>query len=889
MEGRDLGGRRLGGFLLGEVLGRGGFATVYRAHQLRLDRDVAVKVLDAELARNPDAARRFEREGRAAAALDHPNIVPVYEAGDEDSLVYLAMRLVPGRTLADALAETSPLPVDDLLRIVEPLAQAIDHAHAHDLVHRDVKPGNVLLEPRPGGTEWVWLTDFGIAATTRDVGRYTSGTLGTAWYMAPEQAEGGEVDGRADLYSLGCIVFECLTGHPPYPRDDLIAALMAHVQAPIPSTGDGRLDEFFTRALAKAPGDRFASAAELVAALRSTVADGGILNTLPDATHTQRGMPPTVPPASELSATPRPEARPRSRVASLVAIATLFVVLAGAAAVLASRGDDEPRDEQAGSTTSSSPTTAAVVAGAPQVVAGGDLSLALDTTIDDLNPHRDIDAEAMITGLVLPPMYRLDENLQWQPYVAAGPPQYENDEPLTVRYELRDDAIWSDGTPITTADVQATYDYVNDPASGAQSLNVFERMESLEVIDEHSFRVVFAQPLGRVEALFSTFHPLIQAAALEQHRREGKPIIDFLRGDIPFSGGPYEEIDFIPGSRLQLEASDGWWGEPPLLDEVDMRFFASNDEAVAALADGAADAVFVRYPDSAQASEAAASDGVELLHGPSDLRIELTFNLTAGPSADPLVREAVAHALDRQAIVDAQVSAVTGRPGEPVQSLIYLPDQPEATSPFDPYTGDESAAEAALTEAGWVPAADGGPRTKDGQQLILRLLYPDDGPAALATVSLWGALAGQLEDVGIGVQGNPRSATEYSAALEAGDWDMALEVSSVAPDPSKNVLVYTSDGIGNVSGYANPAVDEQLAVTERLAHNQEERARTFNAVDQQLAVDLPSMPIYQLPAFLAHDCQLGGMVFGLERGGPLRSLAQWGWYESPPEGCTPEP
>jgi serine/threonine-protein kinase len=355
VEARDLQGRRLGGFLLGEPLGHGGFATVYRARQLRLDRDVAVKVLDAELARNPDAARRFEREGRAAAALDHPHIVPVFEAGEEDGLVYLAMRYVAGATLGDLLERRSPLPPADVVRIVQPLAAALDHAHAHDLVHRDVKPGNVLLEPRTDGTDWVWLADFGIAATTRDVGRYTAGTIGTAWYMAPEQAEGKEIDGRADLYSLGCVAFECLTGTVPYPRDDLLASLMAHVNAPIPVTGDATLDTFFAEALAKDPADRPPSGAAFVQALAAAVgvpapsgapASVDASATVPDGARTLAA--PTGPgaPARTLPPTTPPDGGgppPRRRRSALAAAVLVLLALAVGAVVASFPTTTSPR------------------------------------------------------------------------------------------------------------------------------------------------------------------------------------------------------------------------------------------------------------------------------------------------------------------------------------------------------------------------------------------------------------------------------------------------------------------------------------------------------------------------------------------------------------------
>jgi serine/threonine protein kinase len=187
MGGDALTGKRLGGFDVGDVLGQGGFATVYRAHQVRLGRDVALKVLDPALMRDPDNARRFDREGRTAASLDHPCIVPVYEAGEEHGLFFLAMRLVRGRSLAEEVHEQGRLTPQRTVAVVSAVASALDHAHSRGILHRDVKPANIL-----GEGSHVWLSDFGIAALAHDVGHYTQGAIGTAAYMAPEQARPGE-------------------------------------------------------------------------------------------------------------------------------------------------------------------------------------------------------------------------------------------------------------------------------------------------------------------------------------------------------------------------------------------------------------------------------------------------------------------------------------------------------------------------------------------------------------------------------------------------------------------------------------------------------------------------------------------------------------------------
>jgi serine/threonine-protein kinase len=276
-------GEQIGPFEIVAVLGRGAFATVYRARQDQLDRDVALKVLDPMLARDPEAARRFGGEGMRAATLDHRAILPVYAAGnDEDGHHYLAMQLVEGETLADELTREHRLSPERILAVLTPVAAALDHAHSRGVIHRDVKPANILI-----AGDHVWLTDFGIAATAQTVGRYTTGALGTVAYMAPEQAQAGDIDGRADLYALGCVAYECVTGRPPYLGDDLVTILLAHRNDPVPTTGDVALDAFMLHALALDPANRFSSGEELIDALRAAIG-GTVMEPPPSETPPRR-------------------------------------------------------------------------------------------------------------------------------------------------------------------------------------------------------------------------------------------------------------------------------------------------------------------------------------------------------------------------------------------------------------------------------------------------------------------------------------------------------------------------------------------------------------------------------------------------------------------------
>jgi len=272
-------GRQIAEYLLQDEIGRGGMAVVYRAEDLRLGRTVAVKLLAPELARNDTFRQRFAHESRVAAAIDHPHIVPVFEAGETEGVLYIAMRYVQGRDLRALLDRDGPLPLETACRIALQVASALDAAHAHDLVHRDVKPGNILIaegtdSDRP---EHAYLTDFGLTKKSLSLTGFTSvgQFVGTLDYVAPEQISGRPVDGRCDVYSLACVLFEMLTGAPPFRRDDDMALLWAHQYDPPPAMTELRpdlpetVDAVFAQSLAKAPENRYETCRGFVAALRA--------------------------------------------------------------------------------------------------------------------------------------------------------------------------------------------------------------------------------------------------------------------------------------------------------------------------------------------------------------------------------------------------------------------------------------------------------------------------------------------------------------------------------------------------------------------------------------------------------------------------------------------
>lgn len=281
----ELIGQQLASYRIEHEIGRGGMAVVYRARDLRLDRTVALKLLAPELARNDTFRKRFTHESRVAAAIDHPHIVPVFEAGETEGVLYIAMRYVAGRDLRHLLDQEGPLTAGVAARIAGQVASALDAAHDHGLVHRDVKPGNILVAKGTDSDhpEHVYLTDFGLTKKSLSLTGFTSvgQFVGTLDYVAPEQISGRPVDGRCDVYSLACVVHETMAGGPPFQRDDDMALLWAHQYDQPPSLTERRpdiaqaVDGVLAKALAKSPEARYGSCLEFVAALRTAASGVG--------------------------------------------------------------------------------------------------------------------------------------------------------------------------------------------------------------------------------------------------------------------------------------------------------------------------------------------------------------------------------------------------------------------------------------------------------------------------------------------------------------------------------------------------------------------------------------------------------------------------------------
>jgi serine/threonine protein kinase len=371
-------GTPFGRYRLVELLGRGGMGEVWRAHDTDTDRMVAIKLLPAHLSEDEEFQRRFRREAHAAASLNDPHIIPIHHYGEIDGRLYVDMRLIEGRDLASVLA-SGPLDPPRAVRIIEQVAMALHAAHKAGLLHRDVKPSNILLD----GNDFAYLIDFGIARALDETRMTKSGnTIGTFNYIAPERLElGADEDARADIYSLACVLYECLTGDPPFAADTTPRLIAAHLNAPPPRPSVARLnvpaqvDRVIATGMAKDPNQRYATTVELADAAREAItapiqrpAPGPTVPpTTRQAPDVATAQPITVNAASQALAKPPPPPRPApplparvggisprtgiALIAGAIALVAVIAAAIGIPALVKHRPSGSP------STSSSSPTS----------------------------------------------------------------------------------------------------------------------------------------------------------------------------------------------------------------------------------------------------------------------------------------------------------------------------------------------------------------------------------------------------------------------------------------------------------------------------------------------------------------------------------------------------
>lgn len=373
--------RLAGRYEVRSMIGRGGMAQVHLGFDTRLSRNVAIKMLRTDLARDSIFQTRFRREAQAAASLNHPNIVAVYDTGEEEvttpdgssvSVPYIVMEYVEGHTVRDLLAGGTPVPIDEAVEIISGVLAALEYSHTQGLVHRDIKPGNIMLT----NTGKIKVMDFGIARALTDsqaTMTQTNAVVGTAQYLSPEQARGELVDARSDIYSTGCVLFELLTGQPPFKGDTAVAVAYQHVSEipPVPSaiTNDipDSIDRVVLKALAKEKDQRYTSAQAMLSDLERAARGALVLAPSADSweapptqeqDYATRTMPLAPPPAPEyqtqvqrpvaLADAEEPEEEKRSRVGLIIALSILVIALLAAAvfAIYKINNPEEPPVEQ---------------------------------------------------------------------------------------------------------------------------------------------------------------------------------------------------------------------------------------------------------------------------------------------------------------------------------------------------------------------------------------------------------------------------------------------------------------------------------------------------------------------------------------------------------------
>jgi hypothetical protein len=352
-------GDQFAGYRIERRLGRGGMGILYLALEPGLERRVALKLIAPEAAADEVFARRFAEESRIAASIEHPNVVPIYAAGEEGGVPFIAMRFVAGSDLGRRLAREGRLASADAVALIVQIGNGLDAIHAAGLVHRDVKPANVLLSGSEGD-EHAYITDFGVArnVATNSGLTQTGRFVGTLDYVAPEQISGGEVDARVDVYALGCLLFKLLTGEVPFPRDGEAARLYAHLNDPPPAPSlyvpeiSMALDDVVVRAMSKQPEDRYPSAGDLgraaEAALRGarvsiperTVATGAAATRTAETVRTTPPEPAPEPTAETRQAEPKEPRGDRRRLALAAGLLGLVALVVAVVAIAGSGGGD---------------------------------------------------------------------------------------------------------------------------------------------------------------------------------------------------------------------------------------------------------------------------------------------------------------------------------------------------------------------------------------------------------------------------------------------------------------------------------------------------------------------------------------------------------------------
>ncbi len=571
-------GSTFAGHEIDSLLGRGGMGVVYKARDLDLDRMDALKLITPVLARDKEFRGRFVRESKTAARIKHPNVLTIYRAGEEAGFLYLVMQLVDGPDLSSLIAAEGAFDPERAVAVLVPVAGALEAAHEQGLVHRDVKPGNILVDRETH----VYLSDFGLAReTTTDTGLSTTGRwLGTADYVSPEQIMGEDVDARADIYSLGCVLFQTLTGRVPYPTASDTAKLVAHATQPPPSLRElepklpAALDDVVAKSMARNPADRYQTASEFAAALQTAV------------------EPPKRDAPTEKKAKP-PEPRERrklriplgTRGARWAAAIVALLVLGGIGAAIGLLTTSGGGGSSIVKLPAASPTSSATAA----PTAGGTLAVST-SSLDSLTVFAQL-----FEGLT-----RVTPTGRVEPALATA--WGRSADGFTWEFPLRAGVKFTDGTRLDAQTVCTNIDGRWKTYANRQPFKAFFAHDpTCEVVDSSTVRLTLRDRFDRLPELLA--YPMLGIASRASLGRR-------LSGT-----GPFREDDVTSDGGTILKRNPGYWGPRPYLDELRFKLIASPDTAAQAMLTGEFDVL--PQVAAAQATTLRGKDGIVLLRRPN--------------------------------------------------------------------------------------------------------------------------------------------------------------------------------------------------------------------------------------------------------------------------------
>lgn len=705
-----------GRFTLIGVLGTGGMGAVYRALQHTMERQAAIKLLKKEITGDPETVQRFLHEARLASRLEHPNVITLFDFGQsEDGELYIAMELLKGRSLRDILDEDLYLDLDRTVSLLGQVCDALQSAHDNDVVHRDLKPENIFVIPGAGRSgEFVKVIDFGIAKVhALDDGQTLTQTgvvFGTPRYMSPEQAVGDKVDYRTDIYALGVLLYEVLTGLVPFRHESALKVIMAHIHDDPPPLLDVRPDlpkavaALYERALAKEADDRPQSATAFKEALYDA-ASGHLPSTEPvkavvaSATDTEaatiRAKPSTsavttvrdeadetvrdadLPQTAPVAAIPRPASK-----RLLIGVVVVLLVAAtamGLGSYFVTSISVEP-NEQTSTVTDAGPE--------PTVTEWASFPSRMKSQRDVLRIGS-LSVEAIWGSLVGPAIfgktYRLGLEGEVIPVLVREMPTKDNggSRPnptggLIVTWKLRPGLRWSDGEPVTAEDLLLT-------------LTTFRNRHLIDARAPDPLTVVSEWD----DAVSEAFKPLIpwpsHVVAKIREESDGGGVLEYAR-TTPMPGmGPYRVVEFRAGAQLVLEANPHFPGPPPAIPRLEI-VQAESDELIAMFERGEIDMIFPNHITKEEASTLRQRMPEAVHIRPSSWAALLLPDLSVPLLAQIEVRKALLQSIDRRTLATEESG--------PEATISHAPLNGKLPTGVVRYDFDPDAAKAAVTKVG---------------------------------------------------------------------------------------------------------------------------------------------------------------------------------------------